>query len=178
MTHHQPALRAWPIHGCLETFHYLGQIEIMYLSNKVIGIEPVLLNVQIDPIRPSKDEQHENGVVSKRVVDVVTLLKRSDVGYRVLMVEVPEQGIAAQVLQDETVGLVLKSLSVGLRVVRVVQVNRPQAFACDLRHYYLHAAVGLRSLKRARRAAVLAWLTSSKRRFSMSSNPRVRPRSM
>lgn len=36
------------------------------------------------------------------------------------MVEVPKQGIAAQVLQDEAVNLVLKGLGVVLRVVRVV----------------------------------------------------------
>jgi len=93
----------------------------------------VFLDVLIDPHASVKDEQHEDGVVSERVVDVVTLLENQTPDTARLMVELTEQGIAAQVLQDEAVNLVLKGLGIVLRVVRVVQVYRSQAFACGLR---------------------------------------------
>lgn len=79
----------------------------------------MFLDFLIDP-HPIKDEQHEDGVVPDSVVDAVALLENQTPDATGLMVEVPKQGIAAQVLQDEAVNLVLKCLGIVLRVVRVI----------------------------------------------------------
>lgn len=80
----------------------------------------MLLKVLIDSHPPIKDEQHEDGVVPERVMDVVALLKNQAPDATGLMVEVPKPGIAAQMLQDEAINLVLKCFGIVLRVVRVI----------------------------------------------------------
>ena len=82
-----------------------------------ISIEAMLLDVLIDPHPSIKDEQHEDGVVPKRVVDVVALLENQTADTARLVVDAPEQGISAQALQDKAIYLVLKRLGVVLRVV-------------------------------------------------------------
>ena len=57
----------------------------------------MLLYVLIDPHPSIEDEQHEDGVVSERVVDVVALLENQTPNAARLMVEMPDQGIATQV---------------------------------------------------------------------------------
>lgn len=95
------------------TYSILAVGEVAY-------IQAVFLNVLIDIHTAIEDKQDKYRFAPYRVVDVVALIEDNASNASGFVVQMPEQGISAEMFHDKAVDFVLKFFGVSLRVVEVV----------------------------------------------------------
>lgn len=129
------------------------------------------LDFAIDIHSSIESEQDVHDVIANRVIDVVAFLEDEASDVSTFVVNMAKARIAAGLIQHELVNRPLELIRLLFRVLAVVLVNRPQAFARAVGDDYFHALAWLRALKRAMRTSAVSLDRVSKRPAPISSSP-------
>jgi len=91
-----------------------GNLSAALFLKQGVHIQPLLSQLVVDVHAPVENKQNKNRVPSHGVVDVVTFLKDQAADTSIFMVNMAQQRIGLQIIDDETVDLVLELVRVVL----------------------------------------------------------------